>query len=82
MDIMEIIGKLLDAADDAGYGKVGIWHSGTELLFNTEERAEAIADFLEALGVENVSTGYYDPEEDERNNEVDKYTGWYYVNAA
>lgn len=26
-----------------------------------------------------VNTGYYDPIEDERNNEVDCNTGYYYV---
>ena len=29
-----------------------------------------------------INTGYYDPEEDERNNEVDRYTGWWYVNIG
>ena len=27
-----------------------------------------------------VNTGYYNPIEDLRNNEVDRYTGWWYVN--
>ena len=33
------------------------------------------------MGFNEVNTGYYDPTQDERNNEVDKFTGWYYVNA-
>lgn len=33
------------------------------------------------MGFGEVNTGYYDPEEDKRNNEIDKFTGWYYVNA-
>ena len=33
------------------------------------------------MGFGEVNTGYYDPEEDKRNNEVDKFTGWYYVTA-
>ena len=28
-----------------------------------------------------INTGYYDPEEDKRNGEEDRYTGWYYVNV-
>lgn len=27
-----------------------------------------------------INTGYYDPEEDERNHEVDRHTGWWYIN--
>ncbi len=45
-----------------------------------EEKIEALADFISQLcGEEVVNTGYYDPEEDKRNNEVDAYTGLYYV---
>lgn len=29
-----------------------------------------------------INTGYYDPEEDKRNGEEDRYTGWYYVNIV
>lgn len=29
-----------------------------------------------------VNTGYYDPIEDERSGEVDRYTGWWYVNIG
>lgn len=63
----------------------GYWTSGvglgSDILCKTEESANAIADFLEELGFEEVNTGYYDPEEDERCGEVDKYTGWWYVSA-
>lgn len=54
-------------------------YKGNELLCDTEQRAEAIADFFDALGFFYVRTGYYDPIEDKRNGEVDEYTGWYYV---
>lgn len=67
------------------YSEGDIWTSGDEILCKTESAADAIADMLETLyksqGEEIlINTGYYDPEEDERNNEVDRYTGWWYVN--
>ena len=57
-----------------------IWSDGEEVLCETEQLAENIADFFDALyGAQTVNTGYYDPEEDKRNNEVDRHTGFYYV---
>ena len=54
---------------------------GDEILCETEEEAETLANFFDQLfGMGTVSTGYYDPEEDERNGEVDCHTGYYYVN--
>ena len=63
-----------------------IWSDGgTEILVKTGSAAFAIADLIEALyraqGEEVlINTGYYDLEEDKRNNEEDRYTGWWYVN--
>lgn len=52
-----------------------------EILVDDESKAEAVADFIEDLvGGQFVNTGYYDPEEDERNGETDQDTGYYYVN--
>lgn len=68
------------------YPDGNIWSDGgTEILVKTESAADTIADLIEALyrtqGEEVVvNTGYYDPEEDKRNNEEDRYTGWWYVN--
>jgi hypothetical protein len=44
-----------------------------------ETAADVIADLLEAMGYDEVNTGYYDPVEDEAAGEVDRLTGWYYV---
>lgn len=62
-----------------------IWSDGEEILVKTESAADTIADLIEALyraqGEEIlVNTGSYDPEEDKRNNEEDRYIGWWYVN--
>ena len=67
------------------YSEGEVWTSGDEILCKTESAADAIADMLTTLyktqGDEIlVNIGFYDPEEDERNGEVDKYTGWWYVN--
>lgn len=61
------------------YNKHGIWSNGEEIMCKTKEQAEAIADLLEDCGMDCTLTGYYDPKEDARNNEVDEYTGYYYV---
>lgn len=57
-----------------------IWSDGDEILCENENLAEHIADFIDAVyGDQTVNTGFYDPEEDQRNNEVTDSTGWYYV---
>ena len=68
------------------YSEGEIWTSGSEILCRTESASNTIADMFETLyktqGDEIlVNTGYYDPEEDKKNNEVDRYTGWWYVNV-
>lgn len=68
------------------YSDVIIWSDGgTEILVKTESAANTIADLIEALYREQgeevlVNTGFYDPEEDKRNKEEDRYSGWWYVN--
>lgn len=67
------------------YSEGDIWTTGDEILCKTEKVADALADMFECLYKaqgEDVltNTGYYDPEEDKRNNEEDRFTGWWYVN--
>ena len=63
-----------------------IWSDeDAEILVKTESAADTIADLITLLyrlqGEEVlVNTGYYDPEEDKRNNDEDRYSGWWYVN--
>lgn len=57
---------------------VMVWTDGSEILVNTEDRADAIAGFLDALGFDS-HTGYYDPEQDERDHATDDHTGWWYI---
>ena len=61
-----------------------IWKDEDEILVKTESAANTIADLIEALYRTQeedilVNTGYYNREEDKRNNEEDMYTGWWYV---
>ena len=52
----------------------------TMILSTNENEIETLANFFDQLYEDtNVTTGYYDPEEDKRNNEVDAYTGLYYM---
>ena len=67
------------------YAEGNIWTNGDDILCKTESAADALADMFEYLYKMQdeeilVNTGYYDPEEDKRNNEVDRNTGWWYVN--
>lgn len=75
-----IVSLLPESPEDS---KRSIWISNKgmdgEILCKSEAVADAIADFLEELGFDEVTTGYYDPEEDERSGEVDRLTGWHYV---
>ena len=68
------------------YSQGEIWSSGDEILCKAEETADALADMFESLYRSQdeeilVNTGYYDPIEDERSGETDRYTGWWYVNV-
>ena len=77
MEWEHLINSLFDNKEQ---NKHGFWTDGEEILCTTEEQAEVLADFLEDLGFDCVHTGYYDPKEDERNNEVNDHTGCWYVN--
>ena len=52
---------------------------GDELLCNSEDLAELVADEIEEFFNVQCNTGYYDPEEDAREGIHDEYTGWWYV---
>lgn len=61
-----------------------IWSSKDEILCKSESAANTIAELIEHLYASQqqdilVNTGYYDPLEDEKSGEVDKFTGWWYV---
>ena len=53
---------------------------GGDIICKTEAQANAIADLLDVAGYEAV-TGYYDPQEDQKNGCVDELTGHWYVSV-
>lgn len=72
--------QLNDIADAVAKAFRAEW-TGDEFLVYTEDEADRIADLLEALGFDYVFTGYYDPEEDQREGCVDNCTGKWYVSV-
>ncbi len=61
-----------------------IWSDGSMILCKDGKTAKTIATILKLMyKKENIDvvivTGYYDPNDDKRNDEVDMYTGWHYV---
>lgn len=66
------------------YSDGDIWSDGYEILCESESAANTIAELIERLYASQqedvlVHTGYYEPLEDEQFGEVDKFTGWWYV---
>lgn len=55
----------------------------TEILAATEVEVECLANLFDQLYEDPcITTGYYDPDEDAHNNEIDEYTGLYYMSIA
>ena len=80
MGYVDIWKRLLKSLhDNEEHNKHGYWTDGEEILCKTEDQAEALADFLEDVGFDYIQTGYYNPEDDKRNNEVNDHTGYWYV---
>ena len=57
------------------------------ILCRSEQTADAIADMIECLYKSDdnevlIGTGYYDPAEDKRLGQEDRYTGWWYVDIV
>lgn len=75
-DLWQKITDAIGLAEDST--KREIWTDGSEFLVKDEESADCIADFLQAMGFDS-HVGYYDPEDDERSNEVDDHTGYWYI---
>lgn len=64
----------------SGANNSGMWTNSEDILCETEIAANVVAKFLENIGVsDSVCTGYYDPKENKRMNEITKSTGFYYV---
>lgn len=76
-DVLDAIAKALPHEPGPS---VYVWADDDQFLCKTEAAANSIADLIDSMYGESVCcTGYYDPAEDERNGEVNQYTGWHYV---
>jgi hypothetical protein len=57
-----------------------VWYdSAVGIICKTEEMFNSFVNVLSCLDI-FFTTGYYDPEEDERNEETNEYTGCWYIN--
>lgn len=54
---------------------------GDTIMAEDEKSADMLANFIEKFGYD-IGTGYYDPEEDKRDNKVDECTGLWYVDVV
>lgn len=70
----ELLALLPQSPEDSRHG---FWTNGDEILCKKEAAAEIVADFLEDLGIDVVTTGLYDPEEPPE----DEYSGYHYVSV-
>ena len=80
--ICDIMNRLPNVwKDDLEWLEVDVATNGDELLFKYRRDCEKIADLLDSnvFGWAESHTGYYDPDEDARDNCVDANTGWYYI---
>lgn len=57
------------------------WTNGDEILCSTEANAENLYRELKVLLGDGyvLTTGWYDPEEDKQNHDIDAFTGFCYV---
>lgn len=82
---MDWFGLISERLRDYSDGEM--WSDGDEILCRTEDVANALADMFEQMYQSSgndvvINTGYYNPEEDKRSGETDRYTGWWYVNIG
>lgn len=79
----DILSRLPGEDVDLDDNLMGVWAEADGTIFCLDfETAEEVADWLQEFDFMEgyvIQTGYYDRLEDERNNEVDEYTGLAYI---
>ena len=68
--------KLLALLPTVPDDRIGFWTNGDEILCRHEYQAHAVADFLEAIGIGDNTTGTYEHIEGEPLRPED---GWAYI---
>lgn len=61
------------------FEKSGFWTNGDLILCPSETEASVVANFIQDAFKVSVMTGYFDPVEDDGNDERDECTGFWYV---
>ncbi len=61
------------------HGTNAVFSDRDALLCETEDMANFVADVLDVQDGVAHTTGYYDPEEDEKSGETDRLTGFWYI---
>lgn len=87
MENFEVAEKLffaiMEALDNTEVENPKFWTDSEKILCKDQAAINGIADLLDDVAGYGVCcTGYYDPEEDNRNGVVDEYTGYYYLELA
>ena len=81
MDAKNTMASIMELLPNTPNYRIGT--DGMEIFCDTEQLAENIADFIDAIYSGPVSTtGYYDPEATQLWYEPDYHTGWYYVDIV
>ena len=76
-----LLNRLVENEDSRKRRPRYITIDGNEVLCNSREDAVALADFLEAVCGFDIHLGFYNPKDDEENDEVDICTGKWCVYA-
>lgn len=81
-NVWDRFAKHLPKEEDYATNSVDIWYyaDAGEILCRSEELAEMVAGVIEEIsGEHETEIGYYDREQDEKDDCVDGRTGWYFV---
>lgn len=81
---LELYYKMLQLLPKEPLNGCEYWVAGDTIICASEKSCNALADVFDALDNYgcNACTGYFDRIEDERNGEVDRCTGYWYVDIA
>ena len=78
-----LFAAIVEALNNTEVDSPKFWTDGEKILSKDQTLLNAVADLIDGVAGYGVCcTGYYDPEEDERTNCTDEYTGNYYVELA
>lgn len=78
-----IVQAIVDAPCPEDKYEPKFWSDGEKILSKDQTAINAIADLVDDIACYGIAcTGYYDPEEDRRNDTIDRYTGYYYLEIA